>query len=366
MVCAGVLGMASKFTEVSLALMYRETRPDGRVMGGAMFYLSKGLGEMGKGKLGKALSVAFAVACIGGSFGGGNTVQVSQSLGAVRQTLPFLAEHSWVYGLVMAVAVGSVIIGGIQRIAQVAEKIVPLMCGIYLLATMTILGMNAAKVPDAFMMILTEAFSPKAVAGGMMGVLVIGFRRAAFSNEAGVGSSAIAHSAARTPYAIREGIVALLEPFIDTVIVCTMTALMIVVTGAYNNPAYDALGNANDGAAMTSAAMGAELSFFPLVLSGIVILFAFSTMISWSYYGERCWAYLFGDNSSTSYRILFCVFTFLGSVVSATNILNLGDLMIFSMAFPNLLGVFLLAPKVRKEFTIYLAKLRAGEFKRYK
>lgn len=366
MIVAGLIGMSAKFAECTLGQKYRETRPDGRVMGGAMFYLSKGLGEMGWGKLGKVLAVMFAILCVGGSLGGGNTFQVNQSMNAVQESMPFLVAYPWAYGLVMATLVGIVIIGGIKRIAEVAEKIVPTMVGIYVAGAIFIILDNAAMIPTAFGAIFTGAFTPEAGYGGVIGVLVVGFRRAAFSNEAGAGSAAIAHSAARTPYPAREGIVALLEPFIDTVVVCTMTALVIVITGAYNDPANATIIAANQGAALTSRAFGQHITWFPYVLGVCVILFAFSTMISWSYYGERCWAYLFGDGKSRSFQVLFVTFTFLGSIISAQNVLDFGDLMILGMAFPNLVGVLMLSGKVRQDLDAYWGMYKRGEFKVYK
>lgn len=365
MIIAGLIGMTAKFTECTLGQKYREIRPDGRVMGGAMFYLSKGLGEMGWGRLGKALAVIFAVMCIGGSLGGGNTFQVNQSMNAVQETIPFLVGREWIYGLVMAVMVGIVIIGGIRRIADVAEKIVPLMVGLYVAAALFILVDNASHIPGAFGAIFSGAFSPEAGYGGIIGVLVQGFRRAAFSNEAGAGSAAIAHSAARTPYPVREGIVALLEPFIDTVVVCTMTALVIVITGAYNNPDYEGLRAATQGAALTSRAFGEHITWFPMILAACVLLFAYSTMISWSYYGERCWCYLFGDDKTRWFQVLFVTFTFLGAIISAQNVLDFGDLMILGMAFPNLFGVLMLSGKVKADLQAYWAMYRRGEFKVY-
>lgn len=362
MIMAGLLGMTSKFAECTLGQKYREVRPDGRIMGGAMFYLSKGLAGIGLGGLGKVLAVMFAILCIGGSFGGGNSFQVNQSLNAVQETVPWLHDHPWVYGAIMTVLVGIVIIGGIRRIASTAEKIVPLMCGVYILAALFVLFTNVDRVPDAVSAIFAGAFSKTAAYGGLIGVLVVGFQRAAFSNEAGIGSAAIAHSAARTEYPVREGIVALLEPFIDTVVICTMTALVIVITGAYDNPAYAEVIGARKGAALTSMAMKESISWFPYVLSVAVFLFAYSTMISWSYYGERCWAYLFGDGASMSYRLLFLVMTFLGSIITAQNVLEFGDIMILAMAFPNLVGVLLLSGQIRRDLTDYMGRLRAGEF----
>ncbi len=366
MIIAGLLGMSSKFAECTLGQKYREIRPDGHVMGGAMFYLSKGLGELGLGRLGRVLAVIFAVLCIGGSLGGGNTFQVNQSMNAVQESLPFLVTYPWLYGLVLSALVGVVIIGGIRRIAEVADKIVPAMVGIYVLAALYILFDNAGHIPAAFGEIIHGAFNPPALYGGFVGVLVMGFRRAAFSNEAGAGSAAIAHSAARTPYPVREGIVALLEPFIDTVVVCTMTALVIVITESYNNPDNMALITGNQGAALTSRAFGQHIAWFPYILAICVLLFAFSTMISWSYYGERCWSYLVGDGKSRIFQFIFVIFTFLGSIISAQNVLNFGDLMILGMAFPNLFGVLLLSGKVRRDLQEYWAKYKAGEFPVYK
>jgi AGCS family alanine or glycine:cation symporter len=240
------------------------------------------------------------------------------------------------------------------------------MVGIYVVAALFILFDNFSAIPAAFGSIFGGAFSLEAGFGGFIGVLVQGFRRAAFSNEAGAGSAAIAHSAARTPYPVREGVVALLEPFIDTVVVCTMTALVIVITGAYSNPEYASLVVGNNGAALTSRAFGEHLSWFPVILGVCVLLFAFSTMISWSYYGERCWAYLFGDGKSRSFQLLFVTFTFLGSIISAQNVLQFGDLMILGMAFPNLVGVLMLSGKVRADLNAYWAMYKAGEFKVYK
>ncbi|MCH2112964.1 MAG: alanine:cation symporter family protein [Planctomycetes bacterium] len=370
MIIAGFLGMSSKFTECTLGQKYREVRPDGRVMGGAMHYLSKGLAAKGLGRLGKVLAVMFAILCIGGSFGGGNTFQVNQSLNALQETVPFLADNRWIYGLFMTLITGVVIIGGIKRIAQTAEKIVPAMCGVYILACLVVLFRHASEIPGAFGTIIDSALNPGAAWGGFIGVLVTGFKRAAFSNEAGVGSAAIAHSAAKTDEPVREGIVALLEPFIDTILVCTMTGLVIVITGHYEGGSAAEIAAPfaadNNGAGLTSTAFAAEIAWFPYVLSAAVVLFAFSTMISWSYYGERCWAWLFGDGSSMVYRILFLAMVFLGSIITSTNVLDFGDLMILGMAFPNILGLYFLQGEVHQDLTAYLNKLKNGEFKTYK
>jgi AGCS family alanine or glycine:cation symporter len=361
MILVGFLGMSAKFTECTLGQKYREVRSDGRIMGGAMYYLSNGLAEMGQASLGKVLAVLFCILCIGGSFGGGNAFQVGQSMAQVQTVVPFLADKGWLYGLLITGLVAVVIIGGIKRIATVAEKVVPFMCTIYVLACLYILIMHAGELPAAISLIFTEAFSPQAGYGGFVGVMVMGIKRAVFSNEAGIGSAAIAHSAAKVKYPVEEGIVALLEPFIDTIVVCTMTALVIIITGVYADPAYEAL--RSNGAALTSQAMAGEISWFPYILSVAVFLFAFSTMISWSYYGERCWAWLFGDKSSIIYRLLFLTFAFLGSIVNATSILEFSDLMILGMAFPNILGVLLLSGKVRHDLDEYVGRLKSGEIK---
>ena len=364
MIIAGFFGMVAKFTECTLGQMYREVRPDGHVMGGAMEYLSRGLAEKGMGTLGKVLAVLFSIMCIGGALGAGNAFQVSQSLSVVQQSVPAIAEYSWIYGVIMMVMVGLVIIGGIKRIAHVTQAIVPAMCGIYILACLWVILSNAAIIPETIVAIIAGAFTPEAGLGGVIGVLVVGFQRAAFSNEAGIGSAAIAHSTARTKYPVREGIVALLEPFIDTIVVCTMTALVIVITGVYNSPETAELVANKQGAALTSVAFGSVISWFPVVLTLSVVLFAYSTMISWFYYGERCWSYLLGDQSAMAFRLIFLFVIFLGSISSASNILDFSDLMILSMAFPNILGLYLLQDKVREALADYMRKLKNGDFER--
>jgi AGCS family alanine or glycine:cation symporter len=250
-------------------------------------------------------------------------------------------------------------VGGIRRIGEVASKLVPLMCGVYVLCGMWILLMHASKIPEGILTIVAEAFSWEAGAGGFIGVLIQGFRRAAFSNEAGTGSAAIVHSAARTDEPVREGMVALLEPFVDTIIVCTMTGLVVVVTGAWNEPA------AGKGIAMTSWAFRTVFPWFPVVLSVTAVLFAFSTMISWSYYGEQCWAQLFGVRSILAYKLLFLLFTWLGAIFQATAVIDFGDMMILGMAFPNITGMLLLSGRLRAEYLSYWTRLRAGVFPRY-
>ncbi len=364
MIVAGFFGMTTKFTEVTLAQMYREFRPDGHIMGGAMEYLSKGFKEKGMATTGKVLATLFALLTVGGSLGAGNLFQVSQAMGAVQTEVTFFKDYPMAFGLIMATAVGVVIIGGIKRIAHAAEAIVPTMVFIYLAACLWIIISHIADVPAALSLIVTEAFAPTAVAGGMIGVIVQGFKRAAFSSEAGIGSAAIAHSAASVKYPVRQGFVALYEPFIDTIVICTMTALVIVITGVYNAPEYAHLVDASKGAALTAVAFGSVISWFPIILSVSVVLFAYSTMISWSYYGERSWTYVFGEQYSMVFRAIFVIFVVLASITSAGNILDFSDLLILSMAFPNIIALYLLQGKVADALKEYLAKLRSGELDR--
>ena len=363
MVLVGILGMTSKFTECTLGQMYRKVAPDGTVSGGAMHYLRDGLAELGLKPLGQVLAVIFSVLCVGASFGGGNAFQVGQSLDAIRQDVALFDTHPWIYGVIMAALAGFVIIGGIKSIGAVASKIVPFMCGAYVLMSLYILIRNAAALPAAIAAIFEGAFSMEAGIGGALGVMVIGIQRAVFSNEAGVGSAAIAHSAAKTDEPVSEGIVALLEPFIDTVVICTMTALVIILTDASNEFPQYVSGVQRSGAALTAAAVsGAHgVYWFKYVLYLAVILFAYSTLISWSYYGERCWTSLFGPKSSLAYKVLFLVFTVLGSIVTTGNILDFSDLLILGMSLPNILGLLLLSGKVRRRLDDYWGKYRRGE-----
>jgi AGCS family alanine or glycine:cation symporter len=282
--------------------------------------------------------------------------------------------QGWIFGVIMAIIVGVIIIGGIRSIARVTDKIVPFMVGIYVVSALIILFGNFGAIPSAFGSIVSGAFSPDAMYGGLVGVLIMGFRRAAFSNEAGIGSASIAHSAAKTDKPISEGIVALLEPFIDTVVICTMTALVIVISGYGSIGAEAAFQSASSGGgnaagiALTSSAFEQTLSWFPVVLSIAVILFALSTMISWSYYGLKAWTYLFGESraANNSYKIFFCLMIVVGSAISAKSVFDFGDAMIFAMCFPNVVGLFILAPEIRKDLGEYLAKVRSGEIKKYK
>jgi AGCS family alanine or glycine:cation symporter len=362
MILMGFFGMSSKFAECTLAQLYRVTRADGHYSGGPMHYLRDGLAERGWPAAGKVLSVVFAVMCIGGSFGGGNMFQSNQAYAQFARSFPGAVEllGGWtpiLFGLVLAVLVGVVIVGGIRRIGEVAAILVPGMCSLYVLTGFVILFVNIDKVPEALSTMLESAMSMQAGAGGLIGTIIQGVRRAAFSNEAGTGSAAIAHSAAATPEPVREGIVALLEPFVDTIIVCTMTGLVIVVTDAYTIPDVS-------GIQMTSYAFESVFPWFKYVLSLIAVLFAFSTMISWSYYGEQCWVHLFGLRSVLVYQAIFLVFVWAGAVFNAKAVLDFGDLMILGMAFPNIFGIVLLSGKIKHELDRYLAKLEAGELER--
>ncbi|WP_420572361.1 alanine/glycine:cation symporter family protein [Kordia sp.] len=362
MIIAGLLGMASKFVECTLGVKYRDIGEDGTVYGGPMYYLTKGLKAKGLAGLGKVLAVLFAIFVIGGSFGGGNMFQVNQAFQLVENITggeqSFLHGKGWLFGLVMSVLVGIVIIGGIKKIAKVTDKIVPFMVVIYVAASLFVIFANIGMVGDAFAQIFNGAFSPEGIAGGAIGVLIQGFRRAAFSNEAGIGSSSIAHSAVKTKYAASEGMVALLEPFIDTVVVCTMTALVLIITGSLTGT-----GPANDAEAilMTSGAFESAISWFPYVLTVAVVLFAFSTMISWSYYGFQGWAYLFGRSKRAeyTYKIVFCLFVIVGAAASLGSVIGFSDAMIFAMMVPNMIGLVLLAPRVKEELTKYMNAIKA-------
>jgi AGCS family alanine or glycine:cation symporter len=360
MILAGFFGMTLKFTEVTLAQIYREKRPDGRLMGGAMQYLSKGLASKGHAKLGKVLAVVFAILAIGGSLGAGNAFQTSQAMGVLVDRVPFFATYPIVFGLIMAAIVGFVIIGGIKRIASTAEKIVPLMVLIYLAASLWILIANASAVPTAISTIFHEAFVPSAAVGGMIGVLVQGFKRAAFSSEAGIGSAAIVHSTASVKYPVRQGFVALYEPFIDTIVICTMTALVIVTTGVYDPAgAFGDLVAAKQGAALTAAAYGTVISWFPIILSFSIILFAFSTMISWSYYGDRAVKYLLGDRAVLPYKVIFTLVHFLGAIFSLELVWSFGDAALGMMAIPNLFAIIWLGKQVKRDSDDYFARMDA-------
>ena len=351
MILAGFLGMASKFVECTLGVKYREVSSDGTVHGGPMYYLSKGLKERGLGMLGRIFAIFFAIMCVGGSFGGGNMFQANQ---AATQMIGKIGTDSGaagiVIGIIMAALVGVVIIGGIKRIGSVTEKVVPFMAAIYVLAALIILGANFSLIPEAFNLIFDGAFGPDAALGGIVGVLIVGFQRAAFSNEAGVGSAAIAHSAVKTKYPASEGVVALLEPFIDTVVICTMTALVLIITNIEGG-FIDYGSGGVEGISLTATAFNSVIPYFDWVLMIAAVLFAISTMLSWSYYGLQAWKFLFGKGkiADTVYKLLFLFFVVVGASISLGAVIDFSDAMIFAMVFPNILGLIILAPKVGAE-----------------
>ena len=376
MIIAGILGMASKFTECTLGVKYREVDENGKTYGGPMYYLTSGLKEMGLAGLGKVLAVFFAIMCVGGSFGGGNMFQSNQAAAQLTQLLHWSDPNAGLYfGLMMAVLVGLVIIGGIKRIGSVTEKVVPFMAIIYVGAGLVILAINFDMIPFALHQIWQGAMNPNAAFGGIIGVIIVGFQRAAFSNEAGVGSASIAHSAVKTRYPASEGLTALLGPFVDTVIICTMTAIVIIITNAKHNLfTYGNLdANSNvmlnatnkpiNGVDLTSVAFDSAIPHFSIVLTIAVILFAISTMISWSYYGIQAWKFLFGKGkvSDITYKVLFLIFLVVGASSTLEAVIGFSDAMIFAMVFPNVIGLVLLSKKVKKELKKYLNAIKIGE-----
>ena len=364
MILAGFLGMATKFTECTLGVKYREVTEDGTVHGGPMYYLSKGLKEKGFAVIGKILAIFFAIMCVGGSFGGGNMFQANQAAAQLSGKLGLESGSAGVIiGIVMAAIVGVVIIGGIKRIGSVTEKVVPFMAVIYVGAALVIIGIHYASVPAAFGLIYDGAFNSSAALGGIVGVLIVGFQRAAFSNEAGVGSSAIAHSAVRTKYAASEGIVALLEPFIDTVIICTMTALVLIITNIDGGFIEYGSDSGIGGIELTATAFNTTIPYFDWVLMIAAVLFAISTMLSWSYYGLQAWKYLFGKGKAadTTYKVIFLFFVVVGSSISLGAVIDFSDAMIFAMVFPNIIGLIILAPKVKSELARYKSAIKSAD-----
>ncbi|NIC42904.1 sodium:alanine symporter family protein [Aquabacterium sp. A08] len=367
MVLAGLLGMASKFTEVTLGVKYRNLHQRaGTVSGGPMRYLSRGLAERGWPRLGRALAGFFAVCCVGGALGGGNMFQANQSyqqvLAVTGGEASLLAGRGWLFGVGMALLVGLIILGGIRSIARVTARIVPLMAALYLLAGLVVLALHADRLPWALGQVLVGAWSAEGVAGGVVSAMIQGFKRAAFSNEAGVGSAAIAHSAVQTDQSVSQGLAALLEPFIDTVVICTMTALVIVVTGHVDAQGPTALAGGAQGVALTSRAFGSAVAWFPWVLALAVVLFAYSTMITWSYYGLKAWTYLLGEGplSEGVFKALFLAGVVVGASMGLGPVIDFSDAMIFAMALANIIGLYLLMPVVREELDRYWAALHTG------
>lgn len=356
MVLAGLMGMSSKFVECTLGVKYRFINKEGKIFGGPMNYLRYGLEKRNLSGLGKFLAAFFAILGVGASFGGGNMFQANQSFEILSGQFPALVGNGFWFGIIVSVLVGVVIIGGINSIAKVTGKVVPFMAAVYVIGALAVIIINIENIGPAFSAIFEGAFNPTALKGGVIGVLIVGFQRAAFSNEAGVGSAAIAHSTAKTNHPPSEGFVALLEPFIDTVVVCTLTALVLIFTGMHE---VEGVG----GAQLTSQAFASVISWFPYVLAAAVFLFAFSTMISWSYYGMRAWTYLFGKSNKSEfvYKMLFLIFVVIGSSVSLGAVLDFSDMMILAMSFPNIIGLYILSGEVREDLREYFRKLKAGE-----
>ncbi len=372
MIVCGLLGMSTKFVECTLGVQYRDVDENGTVYGGPMYYISKGLNNRGFKTLGKIAAALFAVFCIGGSFGGGNAAQSNQATIVVKELFGWDSTMAGtIIGVVLAILVGVIIIGGIKRIASVTEKVVPFMALLYILACLYIIFGNFSLIDDAISLIVTEAFNPSAIGvGSVIGVLLVGFRRAAFSNEAGAGSASIAHSAVKTKYSASEGLVALLEPFIDTVVICTMTALVIIIFNFGGVFDYGGDGSGvvmidglpYEGAGITSKAFAEYIPYSNVFLTIAVVLFAVSTMISWSYYGLQSWKFLFGRGKTMdlTYKLLFLTFVVIGAAASMDSIWAFSDAMIFAMVFPNMVGLYFLFPEVKKQLKRYLDAIKAG------
>ena len=360
---AGALGMASKFAECTLGVKYRQQNQDGSVSGGPMFYMDKGLAERNWPRLGRTMAVYYAICIIIGTLGIGSMFQSNQAfvqfVNVTGGDESFFSTRGWLVGLVLATVVGVVILGGIRSIASIAAKIVPFMALLYISAGLYVIAANATELPRAMSQIITGAFTPQGATGGMLGVLILGFRRAAFSNEAGIGSSSIAHSAVRTSEPVTEGFVALLEPFIDTIIVCSITALVITLTVYDPEIPFEGIG----GVELTSTAFASAIPWFPIPLAVVVMLFAYSTMIAWSYYGLEGWIYLFGTARWVKflYNAIFCISVVIGCTTQLDGILDFSDAMIFAMALANMLALYMLAPVVRSELESYWARLASGE-----
>lgn len=372
---SGFLGMSTKFAECTLGVKYREIDTEGRVRGGAMYYLKKGLAERGLAPLGLGLSFLFAICCIFASFGGGNIFQVNQTMAQLIAitggSQSYFVDHQWVFGLALAVLTGLVIIGGIRSIARVTGKLVPAMCLVYVASALLVLFVNAGAIPGAIKMIVTEAFTPRAaITGGLLSAFIWGMRRATFSNEAGIGSAPIAHSTVKTSKPASEGVVAILEPFLDTVVICSLTALVLCVTMQFQGESANYTINGEQyqlgksiaedsggyGIRMTSLAFETVTPAFRYVLFGCVFLFAFSTLITWSYYGLQAWQYVFGDSKPVeiAYNLVFCSFIVVGSAANMQNAINFSDGSLFAMSIPNLIGIYLLLPIVKREYKDFL------------
>lgn len=358
MVIAGFFGMTLKFSEITLGLKYREIDEKGKVLGGAFRYLEYGLKELNYAKLGRIMAIIFAVCCIFGAFGAGSMFQANQSTAIIIDTFDLKEKQwAWIISSITTVLVAVILIGGIKRIAHVAEAIVPFMAALYIISAFIIIGVNIEFLPEAVKTMFKEAFNFSAVGGGALGALVQGFRRATFSNEAGLGSAPTAHAAAKTNEPIREGCVGLLGPFIDTVVICFITGIMITITGVYKTTDLN-------GVELTSAAFGTVSPWFPILLTLCISLFAFSTMITWSYYGEKAWQYLFGRKAIKLYIIIYCFLIFFGGMIDFGIVLQFTDLLVFAMAVPNIICLYMMRNIIKNDLQDYVRRLKAGEFKK--
>ena len=353
MIIMAFFGMTLKFVEVSLGHKYRVIYPDGTVSGGAIRYLSDGMKDCGFPKLGSFLAIFFAICCIGGSFGGGNMFQANQAFQqiviATGSENSFLYGKGWLGGVFFAIVVGSIIVGGIKSIGRVTEKLVPLMGTLYCVTCIYIIFSNYTEIPKTINLVLSNAFQTQATIGGIIGVMIAGIKRAVFSNESGIGSAPIAYAPAKSDNHLNTGFMSLLSPFVDTILICSMTALVIIITGSYIGS------NQIQGVELTSKAFESAIGWFPIVLAIAITLFAISTLITWSYYGLRCWTYLFGQNkiSIYSYKIIFLMFTIIGTSMNLQNVIDFSDAMIFAMSIPNLIGIYFLAPKILSDLKEY-------------
>lgn len=360
---AGFLGMSTKFVECYAGVRYRKINPDGSISGGPMYYLEEAFHLHKLSFLAKPMGMFYAIAIVIGCLGIGNMFQSNQAfqqfLFATGGNTSWFADKGWLFGLVIASSVGLIIIGGIQSIAKVTSKLVPFMALTYLIAAVVIIALNADRLPWAISAIFTEAFNPQATVGGVLGVMILGIQRAVFSNEAGIGSAPIAHAAVRTEEPATEGYVSLLEPFIDTIVICTLTALVILTT--VYQPGMESEGV--QGIELTAQAFKETISWSTVPLSFIAILFAFSTMISWSYYGMKGWTYIFGESkvAEAIFKLMFCGFVALGCTIELNAVLDFSDAMVFVVALPNILGLYMLAPTIKRELKIYQQKLKSGE-----
>lgn len=367
MILAGFMGMSTKFAECTLGVKYREIDENGVVTGGPMMYLKKGLANRGFPNIGKGLAIFAALMCIGGAYGAGAMFQVNQSSMQFTNEIveltggadSFFAGKPWIFGIIFATLVGLVIIGGIRQITHVTEFLVPIMAIVYVSAALLIIFSHFADIPAAFGLIISNAFTSEAGLGGILGALIQGLRRASFSNEAGLGSASIAHAAAKTKEPVSEGMVALLEPFIDTVVICTITALVIILTGSYGT---------GDGIELTSNAFASFADWFPYILTIAVILFAFSTSITWFYYGQRSFLYLFGNNpmADMAFKLSYLVVLIVGSALALGSVMNIADALLFAMGFPNVLGLIIMRKELKAMLVDYLARIKSGEIEEVK